>query len=205
MRSLPLTLRFNIHRYRGLEPRLLEPTMRSISAFMRNAACAAVLGVASLASAHAARAAGEVNIYSYREPGLINPLLAAFTQRDGHQDQRGVRLERSHRAPRRRGQEQPRRSPADAGVRSAASSRSRPASRSRCIPELLEQGDPGQAARRQGPVVRPDAARARRLRLEGSRQAGYDHLRGAGRSRSGAARSASAPVSTPTTSPSSPR
>ncbi len=57
--------------------------MRSTSALMRNAACAAVLGVASLASAHAARAAGEVNIYSYREPGLINPLLAAFTKETG--------------------------------------------------------------------------------------------------------------------------
>jgi iron(III) transport system substrate-binding protein len=50
---------------------------------MRNAACAAVLGVVSLGSAHAARAAGEVNIYSYREPGLINPLLAAFTKETG--------------------------------------------------------------------------------------------------------------------------
>ncbi len=29
------------------------------------------------------RASGEVNIYSYREPGLINPLLAAFTKETG--------------------------------------------------------------------------------------------------------------------------
>jgi iron(III) transport system substrate-binding protein len=57
--------------------------MRTTSALMRNAACAAVLAVASLASAHAARAAGEVNIYSYREPGLINPLLAAFSKETG--------------------------------------------------------------------------------------------------------------------------
>ena len=47
-------------------------------------------------------------------PELIDPLLKAFTQRDRHQDQRGVRQRRSHRAPRRRGQEQPRRCAADA-------------------------------------------------------------------------------------------
>jgi iron(III) transport system substrate-binding protein len=40
------------------------------------------LGVAMLAPA-AAFAQGEVNIYSYREPGLINPLLQAFTQKTG--------------------------------------------------------------------------------------------------------------------------
>ncbi len=44
---------------------------------------AALLAVASLAISHPARASGEVNIYSYREPGLINPLLAAFTKETG--------------------------------------------------------------------------------------------------------------------------
>ncbi len=127
-----------------------------------------------------ARAAGEVNIYSYREPGLINPLLDRLHQRDRHQDERRVRLERSHRAPRRRRQEQPRRPPADPRVRSAAAS-------GRCRRHAADalrrdrQGDPREAARRQGPVVRSDAARARRLRLEGPRQAGCDHLRGARR------------------------
>ena len=57
--------------------------MRSISALLRHAACAAVLAVASHASAPSAYAEGEVNIYSYREPGLINPLLAAFTKETG--------------------------------------------------------------------------------------------------------------------------
>ncbi|HEY8247276.1 MAG TPA: Fe(3+) ABC transporter substrate-binding protein [Hyphomicrobium sp.] len=57
--------------------------MRSISALLRNAAPAALLAVASLAISHPARASGEVNIYSYREPGLINPLLAAFTKETG--------------------------------------------------------------------------------------------------------------------------
>ena len=57
--------------------------MRFPSALLRHAACAAVLATASLASAHSARAAGEVNIYSYREPGLINPLLETFTKETG--------------------------------------------------------------------------------------------------------------------------
>jgi iron(III) transport system substrate-binding protein len=48
-----------------------------------------VLGLALLALTgvltgfSAARAEGEVNIYSYREPGLINPLLDAFTKETG--------------------------------------------------------------------------------------------------------------------------
>ncbi len=58
--------------------------MRSISALLRNAALAALLAVASLCHFASCRdAAGEVNIYSYREPGLINPLLAAFTKETG--------------------------------------------------------------------------------------------------------------------------
>ncbi len=57
--------------------------MRFPSALLRHAACAAVLASASLASANSARAAGEVNIYSYREPGLINPLLETFSKETG--------------------------------------------------------------------------------------------------------------------------
>ena len=57
--------------------------MRFPSALLRHAACAAVLASASLASPHSARAAGEVNIYSYREPGLINPLLETFSKETG--------------------------------------------------------------------------------------------------------------------------
>jgi iron(III) transport system substrate-binding protein len=57
--------------------------MRSFSALLRQAAYAAVLAVASLTTLHPAHATGEVNIYSYREPGLINPLLAQFTKETG--------------------------------------------------------------------------------------------------------------------------
>ena len=45
--------------------------MRSLSAILRNATCVAVLVLASTPFVQPAHAAGEVNIYSYREPGLI--------------------------------------------------------------------------------------------------------------------------------------
>ena len=54
--------------------------MRSFCALMRAAACTAVLAVTQSATAWAS---GEVNIYSYREPGLIKPMLEAFTKETG--------------------------------------------------------------------------------------------------------------------------
>lgn len=48
-------------------------------AFMRRVAC----NLLAIAVSSTAWASGEVNIYSYREPGLINPLLAAFTKETG--------------------------------------------------------------------------------------------------------------------------
>ena len=54
---------------------------------MRNVMCRgtlAALGCAVMAGiASPALAQGEVNIYSYREPGLIDPLLKAFTEMTG--------------------------------------------------------------------------------------------------------------------------
>lgn len=72
--------RYSIRPYRGLEPRLSELAMRFLCAPLRNAACAALLAIVGATSA---AATGEVNIYSYREPGLINPLLKAFTKETG--------------------------------------------------------------------------------------------------------------------------
>jgi iron(III) transport system substrate-binding protein len=57
--------------------------MRSLSAILRNATCVAVLVLASTPFVQPAHAAGEVNIYSYREPGLINPLLSQFSKETG--------------------------------------------------------------------------------------------------------------------------
>lgn len=53
--------------------------MQTFSAFLRQAAYTLL----ALIPATAAWASGEVNIYSYREPGLISPLLAAFTKETG--------------------------------------------------------------------------------------------------------------------------
>jgi iron(III) transport system substrate-binding protein len=53
-------------------------------AVLRRTAYAALLALTgTVAALPSARAAQEVNIYSYREPGLINPLLAAFTKETG--------------------------------------------------------------------------------------------------------------------------
>jgi iron(III) transport system substrate-binding protein len=54
------------------------------SALLRRLSCVAFLGLAAVAATHGPAAAqGEVNIYSFREPGLINPLLEAFTKATG--------------------------------------------------------------------------------------------------------------------------
>lgn len=59
--------------------------MRYPSAQLRNAACAVLLAFAGVTAwlPPPARADGEVNIYSYREPGLIDPLLATFSKETG--------------------------------------------------------------------------------------------------------------------------
>lgn len=49
----------------------------------RNVQVSALIGASILISATAAFADGEVNIYSYRQPELIKPLLDSFTQQTG--------------------------------------------------------------------------------------------------------------------------
>jgi iron(III) transport system substrate-binding protein len=49
----------------------------------KRAAAGAALALAALAGGTAAAAAEEVNIYSYRQPQLIDPLLKAFTDKTG--------------------------------------------------------------------------------------------------------------------------
>jgi len=58
--------------------------MRNLSALLRRVTCVVLLaGAIASWGLSGARAENEVNIYSYREPGLINPLLAAFTKETG--------------------------------------------------------------------------------------------------------------------------
>jgi iron(III) transport system substrate-binding protein len=52
--------------------------------FLRHVTCVALIAFAGvIAGRSTASAEGDVNIYSYREPGLINPLLAAFSKKTG--------------------------------------------------------------------------------------------------------------------------
>jgi len=58
--------------------------MTNLCALLRRVPCVALVALAGIvAGLGTARAEGEVNIYSYREPGLIDPLLAAFTKETG--------------------------------------------------------------------------------------------------------------------------
>ena len=52
---------------------------------VRAVAQVAVAAVAITAFGQLAQAQEEVNVYSYREPGLIDPLLKAFTAKTGIQ------------------------------------------------------------------------------------------------------------------------
>src|SRR5262245_1564116 len=68
----------------ALNPAYWSRPMIDPSVWLRRHACLAVLGLAAmLAAPGPAAAEGEVNIYSFREPGLINPLLEAFSKKTG--------------------------------------------------------------------------------------------------------------------------
>ena len=55
----------------------MKPSLRPALAVLRG------LALAGLAVAGAAQAAGEVSLYTTREPGLIQPLLESFTKQSG--------------------------------------------------------------------------------------------------------------------------
>jgi iron(III) transport system substrate-binding protein len=58
--------------------------MLNLWALLRRVPCVALVALAGIAAGpEPARAEGEVNIYSYREPGLIDPLLSAFSKETG--------------------------------------------------------------------------------------------------------------------------
>lgn len=85
--------RFDANRCWGLDPRLLEVLMLRFGGRvvrLLSGVCAAVsrtgfhLALAGLAlSATSVNADSDVNIYSYREPGLIKPLVDAFEKETG--------------------------------------------------------------------------------------------------------------------------
>ena len=143
--------------------------------FRAYAATAAVLCLTAPVASTASADSGEVNVYTYRETKLIQPLFDAFTKdtgikvnvvsassgleqrikAEGANSPADVLLTVDHRPPRRR--RAGRRHPADqvGGDR-----------RDRA----------GAVSRSGRPLGRHLDARARGLRLEGARQAGQDHL-----------------------------
>ena len=65
----------------------MQSTQKQLPAFQTRAHAVLICALATAAVAMAptanAQDKGQVNIYSYREPGLINPLLKAFTDKSG--------------------------------------------------------------------------------------------------------------------------
>ena len=126
------------------------------------------------------RSPSEVNVYSYREQKLIQPLFEAFTKDTGIK----VNVISASSGLEQRIKTEGANSPADvlltvdvarlqdaidAGITQPIKS------------AVLEKAVPKAISRPGRRLVRHLDARARRLRLEGAREAGRDHLRGAGR------------------------
>ena len=131
-------------------------------------------------AASPAMAQGEVNVYSYREPQLIDPLVKAFT------DKTGIKVNIVYAAAglNERLAAEGANSPADLlfTVDAGRLSEAKDAGLTQPVEaDAGAGGDPRAAPRSRQPLVRPDDARPRHLRLQGSREAGRDHLRGAGR------------------------
>ena len=128
----------------------------------------------------AAHAQGEVNIYSYREPQLIDPLLKAFT------DKTGIKANVVYAAAglNERLAAEGQNSPADLLFTVDAGRLSEAKDAGLTQPVTSTRAEAGRASplpRSRQPLVRPYDALARRLRLQGAREAGRNHLRGAGR------------------------
>ena len=122
------------------------------------------------AGAHLGRAAQEVNIYSYRQPQLIDPLLKAFT------DKTGIKTNVVYAADglNERLAAEGRNSPADVllTVDAGRLSEAKDAGLTQPVESTaLAKAIPAQFRDRRRPLVRPHHARARGLRLEGPREA----------------------------------
>ena len=146
-----------------------------IKSFTKALALAAAAPLAAALLATSALADGVVNVYSYRQPELIQPLLDAFTQETGIKTN-VLFLEKGLEE---RIAEEGENSPADVILtvdigRIDRTPRTR-ASRSRCRASH-QQGHPRAISRPRRQLVRPDHPWPRRLRLEGARGAGRNHL-----------------------------
>ena len=138
--------------------------MTTFTSARRPLAAALATGLAAFAAP--AFSAEEVNVYTYREPGLIKPLFDAFTKDTGIKV--NVIFAASGLEQRIKPKAKTARPTCCSPSTSAACSRRRStASRSRSVSPVLESGGPDGLSRSAGPLVRHQPARPRRLRLEG--------------------------------------
>ena len=130
----------------------------------------------TLASAVVAAAEpGEVNIYSYRQPYLINPLLKEFSAETGVK----VNVIFAEKGLIERIQAEGHNSPADVLLTVDVGNLTQAtAAGHRATGQFAgaRGGDPAGLSRRRRGMVRADSPRARGLRLEGAGQAGQHHL-----------------------------
>ena len=125
-------------------------------------------------SSLAAHAQGEVNVYSYREPQLIDPLLEAFTKKTGIKANVVYAAAGLNERLAAEGQN----SPADLlfTVDAGRLSEAKDAGLTQPVDSAaLDAAVPAKFRDAQS-LVRPHDARARRLCLQGARAAGRDHL-----------------------------
>ena len=147
---------------------------------------------------------GEVNVYTTREPGLIQPLLDAFTKETGIK----VNAIFVESGLAERVEAEGENSPADVISVVDYGNLIDLVDRGLTQPvefERARRGRSGEPARSGRELVRAVDARARDLRLEGPRERAALRPTRISPTRSGRAASASAPASTPTTPRSSPR
>jgi hypothetical protein len=122
-----------------------------------------------------AAAQGEVNVYSYREQKLIAPLFEAFTKDTGIK----VNVISASSGLEQRIKTEGANSPADVLLsrgRGAAAGRDRRRHHAADQVGNAREGGAEGLSRPGRRLVRHLDARARRLRLEGAREAGRDHL-----------------------------
>ena len=118
---------------------------------------------------------GEVNIYSYRQPYLINPLLKEFTDETGIK----VNVIFAEKGLIERIQAEGRNSPADLLLTVDVGNLTQATDAGIAQPihsPVLDAAIPPAYRAADGPVVRAHPPRAGGLRLEGAGEAGHHHL-----------------------------
>ena len=158
---------------------------------------AALLPLAAVTAPSGVLAQEKVNIYSYREPGLIDPLLKAFTARTGIQ----TNVVFANAGLNERLAAEGVNSPADLlfTVDAGRLSEAKEAGLTQAVAAAVaDRRDSRELPRSRQPLVRPDDARPRGLCAQGTASSRTPSPTRNWPTRNGRARSASAPASTST-------